>query len=171
MCTYNTELMKYTEILCMAVIVLMTSASCVPSSKDKYLQEFDGFIQEVSDNYKTYTEQEWARMSEKYEKFVGEWYDKYESELTTKEELHVISNQTKWFYFEKVMNGISALDEAVQSIDTEKLKKDIEFYVKNDMMDDLENLYDSAVKKGKEAEKAVKELLEEMDVAVDDIRK
>ncbi len=143
---------------------LMLMVSCAPMSKDKYLEQFDAFIKDVSENCRTYTDAEWTKMSEKYDKFVGEWYDKYESEFTTKDELHIIANQAKWVYFEKIINGILYLENFLDEIDTEEIKEQAEFYVKNNMMKDLEKLYDSAVKKGKETEEAVKEILEELDV-------
>ncbi len=160
--------MKTPKLLLLASIMLMVS--CAPASKEKYLQKFDEFIQEVSANKDSYTEADWTRMTEKYNKFSGEWYDKFEGELTLLEKGQVVANEGKWLYIQNLSGIISELDKAIQSIDTEKIKEDVKFYLENDMEKDLQSLYDTAVEKGKEAEQAILEIFEELEINIEEYR-
>ncbi len=160
--------MKTPKLLLLASILLMVS--CAPASKEKYLQRFDEFIQEVSDNKDSYTEEDWTRVAEKYDKFCGEWYDKFEKEFTLLEKGHIVANEGKWLYYQNLSGVISDLDKAIQSIDTDKIKKDVKFYLENDMQKDLQNLYDTAVEKGKEAEQAILEIFEELEINIEEYK-
>ncbi len=168
------------NILKLTLVSLLFSVfSCDPGSRLDYLREFDSFITEVSKDHQSYTDEEWVTLKEKYDLFAGEWYEKYEHELSFKDEMKVAGYKAKWLYcysfhkgggkaVEKAEEAAGkagdAVEDAVEKIDVDKIKRKIKFYVENDMMEDLEDLCKDAEKLGHETEKAVKEILKDMDI-------
>ncbi len=153
------------------IAAILMLASCAPGNKLDYLQEFDAFITEVSENCSEYTEEDWAKATEKYEKFTGEWYEKYEHELTVKDEIKVASYVAKWMYCEGIVKGVKDVGKAVEEFNVQEFKEDVQYYIENDMMDELEDLLEEAKKKGREAQKAVEDVLEEMESKIEELSK
>jgi len=59
-------------------------------------------------------------------------------------------------------NLLFTIRELFESLDVNEIRKQIHYYIDNNMQDDLKKLVDEAGKAGKEAEKAVKEILKEL---------
>ncbi len=131
-------------------------------SKDAYLQDFNEFISEVSENCRTYTEEDWADRTETYNLLTGEWYEKFELELTTKEELKIASWILKWQYCNTLVRGLSDVEESVKSFDVEAFKQEAKYYIDNNMMDDIQRICEETVKLGEEAEQAVMDIINEL---------
>ncbi len=149
-------------------IVMMLMFSCAPTSKEKYMERLQSFIEEVSLEHKTYTPEDWAKIDEKYEKFAGEWYQKFESELTFTEELKVQKHKLKYAFYKALSEGKTTLDELMQSVDVEGIKKDIDNTAK-DIKDTAEEFVNSIDLD--EVKKDMEELGEEIINASEDVGK
>lgn len=99
--------------------------SCAPTSKEKYMEKFVSFLDEVSLEYKEYTPKDWNKMDEKFEKLTGEWYHKYEKEMTFKEDMKVQGYKLKYAYYKALAEGKATFDGFVDSVDVDGIKKDI----------------------------------------------
>ena len=82
------------------VLVLI---SCSPQTKESYLEDYEEFISTIDKESENYTDEDWINIEEKYNKFNGEWYDKFEDELTWKEQIVIYKYQSQ-FYFFKLTN-------------------------------------------------------------------
>ncbi len=145
-------------ILFFAIVAVFVS--CAPTSKEKYMAQFDAFITQVSQECDTYTEKDWQKMEQKYNKFTTEWYYKFEPELTLKEEVRIKAWQLKW----NAIYSIDAFGDFVNRWDVEAQKAKIQYYIENDMEEDLRKLQKEAEEAGKEAQKQLKELYDELKV-------
>ena len=83
--------------------VIVGLTACSPMSKESYLKKYDAFISEVSDNYKSYDKKTWAKQTKKYEKFSGEWYNKFKDDFTLKDQISIKANQAKWYYYRNLI--------------------------------------------------------------------
>lgn len=137
-------------------IVILIMGSCAPLSKDSYMRRFSDFTQEVTRNCKSYDSDDWERMSKKYDKFSGKWYEKFKDDLSMKEVLLVRSYQARWWF----NRGSSIINDVVE---VEQL---IRFYIENDMQSDLKNFCEEAHRIGGETERTVNEILKKLNVNV-----
>ena len=93
------------------LVLVFCLTSCAPMSKEAYLDDFSDFIKEVAENHESYSAKDWRKASEKYEKFTGDWYDKFEEELSFSEKAKVKAFQAKWLYY-------SEMEDAVETVGT-----------------------------------------------------
>ena len=97
-------------------VSLLFLASCSPSSKEAYLEEFTAFIDEVSADHDTYTAKDWKKAREKYSKFSGDWYDKFESEMSITEKAKVKALQAKCLYYSDVEDALQTVGTIVDVV-------------------------------------------------------
>lgn len=154
------------------LIISMLVVSCsTPLSKEGYLEKFETFVSEVAEKHDTYSDKEWAKKTEKYEKFSGEWYEKFKNDFTWQEKLKITGFQTKFHYYKVLNQSSSAIKELLTALNFKEIKEKVQYYVKNDMEDDLNLLYEEARKAGGAAEKAVMEILKELQVNIEELQK
>ena len=118
--------MKTISKLGFLALALALMISCSPTSKESYMDKYVSFLDEVSKEYKDYTPGDWEKMDEKFEKFNGEWYRKYEQEFTFKEELKLQAYKMKYAYYRALAEGKSAVEGIVENIDVDQMKKDVD---------------------------------------------
>jgi len=148
------------------LIVATVAVSCsTPMSKESYLKKFDNFISEISENHKTYDENDWQKMAEKYAKFSGEWYEKFKNDFTLKDHIAIKANQAKWYYY-SVLNETISVKELLESLDVKGIKEQVQYYIDNNMQDDLQKFYEEAKKIGEGALTAITEILDELEVKI-----
>ena len=154
-----------------ACVMMLGFMACAPMSKKSYLEKYDDFISEISDNYQTYDDKTWKKQAEKYENFSGKWYDKFEDEFTLKDQISIRANQAKWYYYRNLKSATSTVKQLLDALDIKGIKKQIQYYIDNNMQNDLQKLYEDAQKAGKDAQKAVAEILEELNVKIEELQK
>jgi hypothetical protein len=144
-----------------------------PMNKDSYLKKFDAFITDVSANYKTWQDEEWAKKTELYERFSGEWYKKFEHELSFQEKIKVAGFQTKYYYY-KALDESSTILQNVKgifdSLNANEIKDIVRSYVNSDRMDELKLLYEEAVRVGGAAMESMMEILNELKISVEELQ-
>ncbi|MDR1973612.1 MAG: hypothetical protein LBQ31_02940 [Bacteroidales bacterium] len=156
----------------LACLVIACFVSCsAPLSKESYLKKYNTFIVEISEKSKTYDDKEWQIMTEKHEKFSGEWYDKFKDDFTFKEEVAIKAYQAKFYYHRTLNQSTSIIKQLLDSLNIKEMKKQLQYYVDNDMQTDLQKFYNEAKKAGKEAEEAVLEILEELKINIEELKK
>jgi hypothetical protein len=145
-------------------------AACSPMSKESYLERFDEFVSEVSNNCKTYDDRAWAKQSKKYEKFSGMWYDRFKDEFTLKDQIRIKANQAKWYYYRNLNETASTIKQLLDAVDIKGMKQKVRYYIDNDMQGDLQKFYNDAQKAGKDAKDALEEILKELNVKMDELQ-
>ena len=158
--------MKNSYVLGLFIIVCLLESCSTPMSKEAYLEKYDAFIEDVSKNHNTYNEKDWEKATAKYDKFTGEWNNKFKEDFTIKEKTRLTGYQVKFNYYRTLEKATDKVKQLFESLNVNKIKEQIQFYIDNNMQDDLRQLIDGAEKVGEEAEKAVKKILKDLDVDV-----
>ena len=152
-------------------VIAVSLTACAPTNKESYMKNFDDFISEISNSYKLYTDTDWSKQAEKYDKLSTEWYEKFKNELSVKDEIAIKANQAKWYYYRNLNTVTGAIKQLFESLDIKGMKEQVQYYIDNDMQSDLQKFYEDAQKAGKDAKNAVAEILEELGVKIDELSK
>lgn len=73
--------MRKLIIKCLFVILLiLTAISC--NTKDRYLTNFEKFIEDVEQSGAEYSNEDWENVSDEYDAFVGDYLEQYSDQLT-----------------------------------------------------------------------------------------
>ena len=130
---------KFFAILVLAFLMV----ACAPSTKQDYLEEYKAFIEEVSENASSYSESDWADKTSEFEKFSGEWYEKFKDELSLGEQMQLTAYAASFGYHK------SNVDDLV-----------------NDIVDDVKEGLNEA---GKEIGSMMEEIEESLNQTADDL--
>lgn len=130
------------------------------------MDDYRDFIEEVSDDHKSYSAEEWKEKDEQFQEYAEDWAEKFEDELTLTDQLVVAKHAITYAVLSAKQQTGGILNEILQDEDVQELKERLKYYAENDMEEDLEKLVEEAGKLGEETSKAVEEILEELDVEV-----
>ena len=155
-----------TTKLFIACIVILCVAACAPTSKESYLRRFDAFITEVSKNHRTFSERDWERATQQFERFSGEWYDRFRDNFTLREIASIRAKQIRWHYFLRLNQASSFLE----SLNVRELKRQVQSFIDENSTGDLLQLYDEAVRAGQDVQNAINEILRELQININDLR-
>jgi hypothetical protein len=161
---------KLAVLLFSMLTILVFISSCAPMSKESYMKKYGVFITEISQKYKTYDNKEWNNKNEKYQKFSGEWYEKFKDDFTVKEKITLTSYQVKFNYYRTLTQSSNAIKELFDAMKVDEIKEQIQYYIDNNMQDDLQKFYDEARKAGKEIESTVSDILEDLEVNIEELK-
>jgi len=144
--------------------ILTAIISCsTPLTKDAYLDKYENFIVHIKEDSKSFDENTWQEADKKFDTFNNEWYNKFEGELSISEKATILKYQAKYKYYRFEADFSNSWDKFLEE-DIEKLKEKIEYYIENDMEDDLKELREKAEKAGKEAVEKLKKIFEELEL-------
>jgi hypothetical protein len=155
----------------LSFILILSIAGCSYYSKESYLKGFEKFITDVSQNHKSYDDKTWEKQTARYEKFTGEWYKKFEDDFTVKEKVSITGYKIKFNYFKKTDQASSAINALFDALKVDDIKKQLEYYIENDMQDEIRQFYDEAKKAGEEVESTVTDILEDLKVNMNELKK
>jgi len=155
------------KIVSLMLILLITS--CAPQSKESYLKDYKEFISEVNEESKNYSEQDWEKADEKYEKYTGEWYEKFEDEFTWKEDVILTKYQFQYNLTKIKRNSTDFFNSFIRE-DYEQLKEQIKYYSENEMNEDIEYILKQATEFGESATETVEDILKELDIELDELQ-
>lgn len=146
------------------LIFLLIIISCTtPLTKDAYFDKYESFIGQIKEDCKSYDKSAWQEADKKFDTFNNEWYEKFEDELTVSDKATILKYQAKYKYFRFEADFSHSWDKLLEE-DIEDIKEKIEYYVENDMEEDIKELWEKAEKAGKEAIEKLKEIFEELEL-------
>lgn len=150
-------------------LFLLLLSACGPMSKEDYFERYDSFMDKVAENKDTYSETDWLDCDKEVETFQGKWYDKFEKEFTFTDHLEITKHAATYKMYrttKSISNFVEDLhlDELRRFIykETDSLRSQLEYYYKNDMDSDIEQLQEEAEKMGEEAQKIVNDMIEDI---------
>jgi hypothetical protein len=138
-------------------------------TKESYLKKFQLFINEVRDNKSNYSEKDWQEADKKYNDYANILYEKFKKELFMEDELVITkckASYNLYRYSEKSKDVFSDIFGAAMQVTKnakDTLKEKVEYYIENDMDDDLHFLIDQSKKAGGKIADAMNEVLGELD--------
>ncbi len=147
------------------VVLSVVMLSCSPQSKESYLHDYKDFITEVKTS--KLSPEEWKEADKKFQKYRGEWYNKFKQELTWKDEIILKKYEFEYNLIRAKESTEDILDELFDK-DAKKLKKQLKFYSENGMQEDIKFLVKQAEEAGDAAEETLKEIFEELNLKMED---
>ena len=71
----------------MCALAFGAFCSCGPMTADSYMRQYEEFVDELADNFRTYSDADWDRQAKRYDKFTGPWYARVEDQLSMSQKL------------------------------------------------------------------------------------
>jgi hypothetical protein len=144
------------------IILLALFTSYSPHSKQQYLEQYKGFVDEVTESAKFFTAADWQHAHERYTLFNIDYYNRFKSEFTFEERLQIASYKVQ---LNAVRAGveIGRLYQSYLMDDLDSLRKNLRYYVNNQMEDDISRVLD-------EAKRISNELYRQLKIFVDELR-
>ena len=102
---------------------------CSLNSKEKYLKEFNEFVNDIEVNYRNFTSKDWELKELRYHEYVGKYYSRFESKLSDEDQTFIghlkssyqllkIKSKAKNIN-EKASDGLHQMEGAIDGIKDE----------------------------------------------------
>jgi hypothetical protein len=140
-------------------------------SKDAYMEKYKAFMTEVGKNYKSSTETEWTKTVERYDRFTGEWYNKFRDDFTAVEKITLTRYQVQFNIYRVARTSKSVINALIGEQNVDKIKEQVRYYIDNNAKDDLQTLYDEAKKAGKDVYDTVTEIMIDNGININELGK
>ncbi|NDA62451.1 MAG: hypothetical protein EBX50_10445 [Chitinophagia bacterium] len=85
----------YSLLLCFFIFLV----SCKPYSKEAYLKQYSEFIETISRENDTYTDDDWVRKDKKFKQFNEDWYNEFETEFSFSEKITITKFKAKYSFY------------------------------------------------------------------------
>lgn len=157
-----------TILICMVIIVI-SLVGCAPRTKESYLEKYAEIYDNFYKSHDTFTKEDWNKTEEKINLYSGEYYNKFENELSTKEKMKIYSYKAKFNFYKELNNAKIVcdslknewnIDETLNTLEEDFVA--VQEYIENDFVNDLEEV-------GKESEKFINEMISDIEDALNDM--
>jgi len=146
--------------VCLLFLVAALTSCLIPYNKESYLKNFSRFVDDVGKNSEKFSLSDWHYANKRYNKYTGEWYEKYSETLTLEEKSEVKALKFRYLA-EREKNRFSRFFKNDLGKDLDEVKEDVEHYLKKDLKQDMQELSKGAREIGDSAKKVVKEIIRE----------
>ena len=126
---------------------------------------------EIAENHKNYSEKDWRKQTQKYEKFSGKWYQKFKDDLTVRDQIAVRAYQAKWHYYRDVLTTASTVQQLLETVDVKAMRERVEYFLENNMLTEIQSLYEEARQAGVDIMEAVAEIFDELQINLEELQK
>ena len=152
---------KYLLYIFVAALMVGTVSCLPPANKDDYLEKFTAYVDNVGEDHSNYNKSDWDYADERFHKFSHEWHERFEDELTLKEELKVAALIVRYNSY-KGVNKLEKIYKDEFKDDVDRLKDKVQYYIENDMDEDLEKLKQGAKEIGDSTLRVLEEIIDEI---------
>ena len=143
------KIITQTCIATAALLIMSCQINPCGLSKDKFLDNYEDFIDEVTDLDLEYKAKAWDRYDDKFEQFTDHCYPKFEDDLNSRQERQFASNTVRFLF---ARHGKSFFKELESN---ERLNEELE-----EIRDQIEKY---AEKYGEAISSAVEEFVDQID--------
>jgi len=143
-------------------LALLLVISCGPRDKETYLQQFEDFVEKVSSESGDYGERDWQWADQKFERFSGEYYERFRDELSWKETAIVKKYEIHYHYHSSSTKAANLINGLFSDEGQAELKSRLEYYVEHEMEDEIRLLLLKAEVKSIEAKQKLMSLLRDL---------
>jgi len=151
--------METLKTMLLASILLITS--CAPQTKEAYLRDYKGFILKVEREHEAYSDKDWNAADRQLEEFTGKLYTKFEKDLTWQEEILVKKYQFQYSFYRTKIDTKTLLENTDDNEDYQELKKQLQYYIDNDMQKDIDMLVKQAKELGDSTAVIINKIIKE----------
>jgi dipeptidase len=149
------------RIFTLTLVMLMVSSCLIPASKERYLANFERFVNNVEKNSKEFKRKDWRWADKRYRLYSDNWYEKFREELTLREQLQIAGLKIRYKALKEGSRMRRIVDEKLAE-DLEKLGEDMGKYFDENLERDVDKLTKGAREIGDSAVKVVEDLLKEI---------
>lgn len=109
------------------------------------MERYCNFIDEVAENYQSYSDAQWVKVTKKYNDFSEKWYVKFENQLSVKEKVLVAGYNVKFNYYYARSQSKEVVDGIIELIDSEDVQQIVDGLKEegSNALQQLEQLYDN----------------------------
>lgn len=149
---------KYFFILPLMVFMV----SCMPKSKEAYLERFEHFVERVEEHHKKYSKKDWEWADSQLKKYNSEWYPEFHNEFTLQDQIKIKSLIIKYHSLKNKESFGNMLRDLLRD-DANEIGEKVEEYIDNDMDEDLEKVIDGVSEIEDSAVKVLEDVIEKLD--------
>jgi len=149
------------RIIAAALVILIVSSCLIPASKERYLANFERFVNNVEKNSKEFKRKDWRWADKRYRLYSDNWYEKFREELSLKEQLQIAGMKIRYQALKENSKMQRIVDEKLAE-DLEKLGEDMGKYFDENLERDMDRLTKGAREIGDSAVKVVEDILKEI---------
>lgn len=132
--------MRKRVVKILVVVLLLNVGACAPRTKERYMEQYAKFMIKLSNSYSSYSDDEWIKTEETFNKFKGKYYEKFKDELTTSDKIKLASYEVKFVYYKSLDTAKDYIETGIEKLNIEENVKAVKDYVENDLEDDLNEL-------------------------------
>ncbi len=147
---------------CAFTAFIFLLVACNPATKEAYLSDFEKFVERVDKYHEDYNKKDWQWADSRFQKYSEEWYEKFENQLTDKEEVKIFELKLKYTAF-KNKNSLEKIYRKLIKKDVDEAKEKIDDYIEKDLDEDVEKLIDGATEIGDSAVRVLEEAIEKIE--------
>ena len=104
-----------TIILSFLVFSLIVCSCATGYSKKTYIESFEQFVCNIEDNWKTFTEDDWAKIQERMESFSNKT-DKYSKKYTEEDSVRVNNLEKRYRVVERKYTVKKEIDDVLDGV-------------------------------------------------------
>ncbi len=145
------------RVFVFVVAVLLATACTAPKTKEAYMKKYEAFVERVEKNHSDYNKNDWKYADKKIKQFNEKYYSKFEDELTIKDQLKIGALSLKY----NSLKGEEEFGKAIKK-EIQHLKDEVEYYIENDMDEDLDKLIEGAGQIGDSLGVVIEDLVKEI---------
>ena len=149
------------RIIAAALVILIVSSCLIPASKERYLANFERFVNNVEKNSKEFKRKDWRWADKRYRLYSDNWYEKFREELSLKEQLQIAGMKIRYQALKENSKMQRIVDEKLAEY-LEKLGEDMGKYFDENLERDMDRLTKGAREIGDSAVKVVEDILKEI---------
>lgn len=149
------------RIFTLTLVMLALSSCLIPASKERYLANFERFINNVEKNSPEFKRKDWRWAEKRYRLYSDNWYEKFREEFSLKEQLQIAGLKIRYQALKEGSRKRRIVDEKLAE-DLEKLGEDMGKYFDENLERDVDKLTKGAREIGDSAVKVVEDILKEI---------
>jgi hypothetical protein len=152
---------KLLKTLSLLLLIFSCISCLIPGTKKHYLNNYERFVIDVEKNSEKFSFSDWSWANERFRKYDGEWFDKFQSDLNQEEKNQVAGLKTRYLAARAQTRYGRFMHEDVEK-NLDKLKEDVKDYMKNDLDKDVREISKGAREIGDSAKKVMQDAIKEM---------
>jgi hypothetical protein len=152
---------KLGTIFLVLALGIFTTSCIVPSSKENYIKNFERFVKDVEKNGEKFKASDWKWANERFSKYSGEWYERYQPEMNLEEKMKITSLRTRY----QVAKGGSTIGKLINDNlrkEFNQIGDEMKKYLDENLDKDIEEIKKGAQEIGDSAVKVMEDVLKEI---------
>lgn len=154
----------------MLFFIATIAIACEPPTKKAYLENFKEFVDKIGETHKDMSNSDWKKAKEHYDKFNGEWYEKFKDDFTRNEKNDINEYKLKFNYHHTLHKVGNTVDTIISGKGTKATVRELESELQR-LEEALDGAEGTAEELGKEIEGVLEKFSEHTGKFIEDLQK